>query len=419
MNAAITMPRMGETMEEGRIAAWLKKPGEAFKRGEIILEIETDKTIVEAPALADGTLTEILAEEGATVGVGAPIGRYRPTGAAAVAQAAEGEAIVAKKAGERAAPVAASAFAPQTSRLRATPVARRLARVHDIDLATVAGTGRRNRIERKDVEAASGRMLPAATVSVAAPNFVDLPAGRMAYRDWSPAGARRTVLFLHGFGGDGETWSGFLSGLARANVRAIAPDLPSHGATAFDAADIETVVSAVADFVAALGLAEYEIVAHSMGAAVAARATAGGKLRPSLLTLVAPAGLGSEIDADFITGVAEVTSGGALSHLLRRLSGRSSPLSRAQCEAMAAVFAQGRLKPLARALVDGARQGVDILPDLRALTAPCRVIWGTGDAIAPWTQIARLPSRIAIHLIAGAGHMPTWDNPQDFASLFD
>ena len=70
------MPRLGETMEEGRIVGWIKKPGDPFRRGEILLEIETDKTIVEMPALVDGVLGEILAAEGVQIKVGEPLCRY-------------------------------------------------------------------------------------------------------------------------------------------------------------------------------------------------------------------------------------------------------------------------------------------------------------------------------------------------------
>ena len=82
MSALLTMPRMGETMETGRIAAWLKKPGDRFERGETLLEIETDKVTVEMPALDSGRLVEILAPEGAEVAVGAPLGRIGATGRA-------------------------------------------------------------------------------------------------------------------------------------------------------------------------------------------------------------------------------------------------------------------------------------------------------------------------------------------------
>ena len=57
----LPLPRLGETMEEGRIVAWLKQPGDKFRRGEILLEVETDKTVVEVPALQDGTMIEHLA----------------------------------------------------------------------------------------------------------------------------------------------------------------------------------------------------------------------------------------------------------------------------------------------------------------------------------------------------------------------
>ena len=59
MSGVLKMPRMGETMDEGKLLAWLVEPGQPFKRGDAILEVETDKTIVEYPALGDGTLVEL------------------------------------------------------------------------------------------------------------------------------------------------------------------------------------------------------------------------------------------------------------------------------------------------------------------------------------------------------------------------
>ena len=76
MSSVYTLPRLGETMDEGRVAKWLIQPGDSFKRGEIIAEIESDKTIVELPALQDGVLDEILAPEDTTLAVGAPLYRF-------------------------------------------------------------------------------------------------------------------------------------------------------------------------------------------------------------------------------------------------------------------------------------------------------------------------------------------------------
>ena len=69
----LPLPRLGETMEEGRIVTWLKQPGERFKRGEILLEVETDKTVVEVPALQDGVMVRHLAVEADMIPVAASI----------------------------------------------------------------------------------------------------------------------------------------------------------------------------------------------------------------------------------------------------------------------------------------------------------------------------------------------------------
>ncbi len=75
-SSSIFLPRLGETMEEGTITKWCVAGGDSFARGDILAEVETDKAIAELPALAAGTLTRIIAEEGATVVVGALIAEY-------------------------------------------------------------------------------------------------------------------------------------------------------------------------------------------------------------------------------------------------------------------------------------------------------------------------------------------------------
>jgi pyruvate/2-oxoglutarate dehydrogenase complex dihydrolipoamide acyltransferase (E2) component len=71
----LTLPRLGETMDEATVVGWLVEPGATFRRGQPIVELETDKTVVEYPALGDGTLDEILAASGARIPVGAPLAR--------------------------------------------------------------------------------------------------------------------------------------------------------------------------------------------------------------------------------------------------------------------------------------------------------------------------------------------------------
>ncbi len=405
MIATLNLPRLGETMETGRIAGWLKRPGDAFRRGETIVEIESDKTVVELPALADGTLVEVLAAEGTDVDVGAPLCRYEAAGNAAaepipepVAQAVPASAPMAE-AGPTSRPIPAAH--PSAERPRATPVARRLAREAGLELRSLRGTGRRGRIEGGDVR-------PSQTAA----------SGPLAVTRW-PAQGRQTgrAVLLHGFGGDAQTWAALAPQLARRGLAVAAPDLPGHGATALEASDIADLAGPLAPLLAEGG--KVELIGHSLGAAVA---VALARLHPqhvARLTLLAPAGVGSAIAGDFVHGMAAVRTPGALAHLLRQLSPRPPALSKSQLAELAQSLAAGRLAELAAAIVAGNQQQVDIVADLEALPMPVRVVWGLADEIIPWTQVTRLPTRVAIHLVPGVGHMPQWDAPQHIAALFE
>lgn len=135
----LTMPRLGETMEEGVIANWLIAEGACYARGEVILEVETDKTVAEVPALYEGRLLRILGQLGDRLPVGAPIaevdGRVEEVAAeAAPASPAQEEPQAAARA-----PLPDAAV----DRLRAMPLARRMARARGIALDGIIGTGRR------------------------------------------------------------------------------------------------------------------------------------------------------------------------------------------------------------------------------------------------------------------------------------
>ncbi len=357
---------------------------------------------MELPALADGRLLEVLAAEGSDVDVGAPLCRYESAdGATPVAVAeppptAQAEPAVATPAEPPPLPDRAAG-----ARQRATPLARRLARDQGIDLADLHGTGRRGRVEARDVRAAETG---------------NGEGHGLAVQHWQPSAAiRATAVLLHGFGGDAQTWAALAAHLVRQGMRVAAPDLPGHGATRLDATDIAGLAAPLAGL---LDSAPVELVGHSMGAAVAVALARAHPDRIARLTLIAPAGLDAVIDAEFVHGVASAHTPGGLAHLLRRLSARPLALSATQLAQMAKAFAARRLAALADTLVADGRQQIDIVPDLDALPMPVRVVWGLEDRIIPWTQVARLPSHVAVHLVAGAGHMPHWDAPQQVAALF-
>ena len=402
----LALPRLGETMETGRVVAWLKRPGEAFRRGETLVEIESDKTVVELPALADGTLLEVLAPEGQDVAVGEPLCRYDGEGATEAEKAPPAAASAPEPAEPAAAPVALA-----TARPRATPVARRLARAEGMDLAELTGTGRRGRIEAGDVRAA------AAPKAAAGRHTIEVPGGRIAYQVWEAETPRETALLLHGFSGDATVWAGLAALLVRENVTVVAPDLPAHGATTLPASGLDCLVDAAAAVLDAVGGPPIHLAGHSLGGAVAVRLARLHPARIARLTLMAPTGLDAAVDSDFVQGMARARSAGALGHLLRRLSVRSHGLSAAQLAAMAEGLSQGRLIPVADAVALDGRQQLDIVPDLQALTMPVRIVWGLRDRIIPWTQAAQAGSRAAVHLVAEAGHMAHWDRPEEIAAL--
>ena len=171
MPTPVKMPQLGETVFEGTVARWLKRPGDAVERQEALLDISTDKIDTEVPAPAAGVLLEILAAEGATVEVGAVIAYIGDEGesvdgTALASEAAEDEAHAAassqptlSRRAEEPAPVAKPA-----GRAFVSPVVARISAENKIDLAEVKGTGRQGRVTRKDLLAfieARKRQLPA------------------------------------------------------------------------------------------------------------------------------------------------------------------------------------------------------------------------------------------------------------------
>ena len=157
------MPQMGESIVEGTLTKWLKKPGEHVERDEPLFEISTDKVDTEIPSPAAGTLREVLVEEGKTVGINTVVARIED-GAGNGASAPAKQVANAAPAKPAAAPVV-QAPAPKAEPMAAaepehaepsgplSPLVRKMARENNIDLARVRGTGAGGRITKQDVEA--------------------------------------------------------------------------------------------------------------------------------------------------------------------------------------------------------------------------------------------------------------------------
>ena len=136
------MPQMGVSVAEGTITAWRKRPGDWIERDEVVVEISTDKVETEVPSPAAGRLKEILVEEGKTVDVGTLLATLDTAARPGVAHVDEHEPA------QAAAPRVADERAPAVS-----PVVRRIAAEHGLDVATISGSGRRGRVTKRDVMA--------------------------------------------------------------------------------------------------------------------------------------------------------------------------------------------------------------------------------------------------------------------------
>lgn len=183
MAEVIRMPRMSDTMEEGNIVGWLKEEGEEIEAGETIAEVETDKATMELDSFVDGVLLHIAVKEGPVPidGVIAVVGEKGEDWQAAIDAAgagsngsseSEAEAEAPKteeapKPAETAAP-ASSTTTADDKRLKASPLAKSMAKEAGIDISTIQGSGDQGRIVKKDVEAAMANP-PAAPAPVAQP----------------------------------------------------------------------------------------------------------------------------------------------------------------------------------------------------------------------------------------------------------
>ena len=171
MPTDVVMPQMGESIFEGTITKWLKKPGDKVQRDEPLFEISTDKVDAEIPAPASGVLQEIKVTEGNTVQVNTVVGVIGETGGASAAAPAKSAAPAPPSASAGSSPVQAERSSPppaptsvetrlaaspaaeteDESDVRSSPLVRKLAREHNVDLAHIKGTGQGGRISKQDI----------------------------------------------------------------------------------------------------------------------------------------------------------------------------------------------------------------------------------------------------------------------------
>lgn len=353
---AITMPKWGLTMTEGKVLGWLKREGDAYRAGDELLEIETSKITNVFEASEAGTLRRIVASAETTLPIGALLAVSAPEGV----PDAEIDAFV------------ADFVAPE-------PAAEEAADDPALAPREIAAGGKRLRV-------------------------LDLGA------DVSP-GATPVVL-VHGFGADLNTWMFNQPALAE-NRRAVALDLPGHGGSTKlldKAVDAASFAADIDRALVALGIERLHLVGHSMGGAIALSFANWQPDRVASLTLIAPAGLGPEINAEFIAGFVRAQRRREMQEVLTLLVHDPALVSRQMVED---VLRYKRLDGVAAALQALAQEwfpnGVQRVGNAEIaanLSLPVQLIWGRDDRIIPLAHAEALAGRIPLHIVAAAGHLP-------------
>lgn len=202
MAEVVNMPRLSDTMEEGTVAKWHKQIGDKVEEGDLLAEIETDKATMEFEAFQEGVLLHIGVEEGNTAPVdsilailgedGEDISAILSGGAAAAPAQEEAAPAPAEEAAPAAAPVAEAPAAQEGGRIKASPLARKLAEDKGVDINQVKGTGEGGRIVKRDID---GFQAPAASAPVPQVNMASAgaPAAGASYDEQAVSQMRKTI----------------------------------------------------------------------------------------------------------------------------------------------------------------------------------------------------------------------------------
>lgn len=361
----ITMPKFGLAMTEGTVAAWHKAEGETVQVGEELVDIETTKITNAFESPVGGTLRRRVVGEGESVPVGALIG------------------------------------------VMADPD------VSDADVDAFVADFQANFVPPDDVGQGE----------VAGPSSqtVETPHGAINYFD-AGSGDGPPVVLVHGFGGDLNNWMFVQPSLAESH-RAIAVDLPGHGGSVkrVGEGDPAALANALEGLLDALSIDTAHLVGHSLGGAVALDLAHSSPGRVASLTLIAPAGLGPDINMDYITGFLEAKRRKQMKPVLELLFADPGLVSADMVEdilkfkRLDGVF--DALSTIAERSFAEGRQALSYGQALIGTDRPVRVIWGEVDRIIPATHAEDLPSHIDVVRLAETGHMAQMEQARQVSRL--
>ncbi|WP_163506338.1 acetoin dehydrogenase dihydrolipoyllysine-residue acetyltransferase subunit [Fodinicola acaciae] len=346
---AVVMPKWGLSMTTGTVTEWLVEEGDEISKGQDLVEIDTDKIVGTLEADFSGVLRRIVTGPGEQAPVGGTI------------------AVVAGS------------------------------DVSDGDIDAAVEKARADNASGA-VEEASGPEIATVTVDGRALSYAKLGDGD------------DVLVLVHGYGGDKNSWL-FVQEPLSSRFTTYALDLPGHGASAKDVGDgsLDLLSSALLGFLAAMDISSAHLVGHSLGGAVAVRAAASPVV--SGLTLVAPAGIGPDINADYLRGFASASTRRELKPHLAALFADEKLVNRQLADDLLKYKRLDGVSAALDALLRTLSDGIDVSGELAALTKPVSVVWGVEDRVVPIGNAAALPESVTLRRIDGAGHMVHMENP--------
>ena len=425
MPIEVIMPKVDMDMASGKVMTWHVAEGEVVTKGEPLFDIETDKAAMEIEASDSGILHHA-APEGTEVPIGSPVAWLYADGEE-VSDPPSGKPVppsadtapsqtsaVAEAPLKDSAPVEQDSPQSLGEKSRATPLARSIAHENGLEVGTIAGSGPRGRVQAKDVRETLER-----TTLAAAPMSFNAETGALAVTR-SKGGTGTPIILIHGFTSDATSWAPLETHLKHRPLVRI--DLPGHGKSpklkVNSFAELANILRRTFDD---LQLEAAHLVGHSLGGALCLALADTRPRRVKSLTLIAPGGLGPDINGEALGGICKASRAESLGPWLRSLVADETLITDSYVRLAMAARAEENLRASQRALADSlfpdGVQAFDLRAALDRLEIPTRLIWGKADQIIPWRHALRAPGAVALHLFDGIGHVPQFEAAEDIGKI--
>ena len=355
----ITMPKWGLAMKEGSIIKWFKEIGDEIKKGENLVEIETEKVVNEMESPESGTLLKKCIEEDVKVNVGSLIAIY-------------GDSSVSDKEIEK--------------------------------FISEFNENLKNEENLESDDLSQSEKIKLDNIEI---NFVNLSNDK-----------QKNLLFIHGFGGDLNNWMFNQEELSK-DYNTFALDLPGHGLSSknIKESSLTDFSELIIKFCEEHKLNNVNLVGHSFGAGIAINCAFENMNYVESLNLISPIGLGDEIDSSYLENFITADSRKELKHELEKLYFNSEILTR---DLINEVLKYKRIDGVSNSLnlikdeiLASGKQKINLKEKINKISIPVTVIWGKEDSIIPFDHSKNLNEKINIKIIDQCGHMGHTEHPNE------